>query len=123
MGSILIIEDQFEIRENLEEILELAGYQVLTAANGKEGIQMAMDHLPSIIISDLAMPKADGYEVLETLKENPRTSGIPIIFLTASAQEEDIRKGKLSGADGYLTKPSRKEDLFRMLRKFIQVPG
>lgn len=105
MIKILLIEDNKEMRENTAEILELSNYQVLTAANGKEGIELAKKELPNLIICDIMMPELDGYGVLRVLGKLPETAAIPFIFLTAKAEKEDFRKGMSMGADDYLTKP------------------
>lgn len=103
--SILIIEDNDDIRESTTEILELANYKVYTADNGKTGVELAVKHLPDIILCDIMMPELDGYGVLFMLGKTPETSTIPFIFLTAKAERIDMRKGMEMGADDYLTKP------------------
>jgi CRP-like cAMP-binding protein len=103
--KVLIIEDNNDIRENVVEILELAGYQVFDAKNGKTGVDLALKNLPDIILCDIMMPELDGYGVLYMLNKNPETATIPFIFLTAKAERVDLRKGMEMGADDYLTKP------------------
>lgn len=103
--KILIIEDNIDIREGTEEILMLAGYDVITAENGKKGAEQAQSQLPDLIICDIMMPELDGYGVLYLLNKNPETATIPFIFLTAKAERLDMRKGMEMGADDYLTKP------------------
>ncbi|MBK9045157.1 MAG: response regulator [Bacteroidetes bacterium] len=105
MKNILLIEDNLEMRENTAEILELAGYQVISGENGKIGVDLATRHLPDLIICDVMMPELDGYGVLHILSKHPKTAGIPFIFLTAKAEKEDFRKGMNLGADDYITKP------------------
>jgi len=105
MKKILLIEDNAEMRENTAEILTLSNYNVLTAVNGKEGVNIAMQELPDLIICDIMMPVLDGYGVLHMLSKNEKTSGIPFIFLSAKADRMDLRKGMEMGADDYLTKP------------------
>jgi DNA-binding response OmpR family regulator len=105
MKRILLIEDNQEIRENTAEILELSGYQVLNAQNGKIGVELAKKELPDLIICDVMMPELDGFGVLHILSKNTSTAGIPFIFLTAKNETEDRRKGMNLGADDYLTKP------------------
>lgn len=102
---ILIIEDNNDIREGTAEILELTGYRVLQAENGKAGVDMALSHKPDLILCDIMMPELDGYGVLYMLSKNPETDSIPFIFLTAKAERVDFRKGMEMGADDYLTKP------------------
>lgn len=105
MKKILLIEDNNEIRENTAEILTLANYQVITAPNGKTGVDLAQKDKPDLIICDIMMPELDGYGVLHILGKKAETSLIPFIFLTAKTEKSDIRKGMNLGADDYLTKP------------------
>src|SRR5689334_18722446 len=103
--SILVIDDNNDIRENTAEILDLAGYKTFTAENGKRGVEMAMKEKPSLIVCDIMMPELDGYGVLHLLRKNPETEHIPFIFLTAKTERSDFRKGMEMGADDYITKP------------------
>jgi CRP-like cAMP-binding protein/CheY-like chemotaxis protein len=103
--KVLIIEDNNDIRENIVEILQLAGYTVYDANNGKTGVDLATKNLPDIILCDIMMPELDGYGVLYMLNKNPETAATPFIFLTAKAERVDLRKGMEMGADDYLTKP------------------
>lgn len=104
--TILVIEDNFEIREGTAEILSLTGeYEMLTAADGKEGIDLALKYQPDLILCDIMMPELDGYGVLYMLGKNQSTADIPFIFLTAKSERADIRKAMEMGADDYLTKP------------------
>lgn len=105
MSKILLIEDNVEVRENTAEILELSGYEVSTASNGKEGLEQLKNEHPDLIICDIMMPELDGYGVLHIISKNPATAHIPFIFLTAKVEKADIRKGMNQGADDYLTKP------------------
>ncbi len=103
--SILVIEDNNDIRENTAEILDLAGYKTFTAENGKRGVEIAMKEIPSVIVCDIMMPELDGYGVLHLLRKHPETENIPFIFLTAKTERSDFRKGMEMGADDYITKP------------------
>lgn len=105
MKTILIIEDNNEVRENATEILELSGYHVVSASNGKDGVAVAQAELPDLIVCDVMMPGVDGYGVLHMLRRNPPTQHTPFIFITAKTEKADIRKGMELGADDYLTKP------------------
>ncbi|MEM0993597.1 MAG: response regulator [Bacteroidota bacterium] len=105
MKKILVIEDQLEVRENLVELLELSGYELYDAENGKLGVQLALSHQPDLILCDVMMPEMDGFGVLRILEKRAETAGIPFIFLTAKAEKEDFRKGMNLGADDYITKP------------------
>jgi CheY-like chemotaxis protein/CRP-like cAMP-binding protein len=103
--TILVIEDNNDIRENTAEILELAGYRALTAENGKRGVELAIKERPSVIVCDIMMPELDGYGVLHLLRKNVETQNTPFIFLTAKTERGDFRKGMEMGADDYITKP------------------
>ena len=81
--SILVIDDNNDIRENTAEILDLAGYKTFTAENGRKGVELAIKVKPSLIVCDIMMPELDGYGVLHLLRKNPETEHIPFIFLTA----------------------------------------
>ena len=105
MKKILLIEDNDHIRENTAEILELANYKVTTAANGKIGVEMALQHMPDLIICDIMMPVLDGYGVLHAVQKNDAIKNTPFIFLTAKTERSDFRKGMEYGADDYITKP------------------
>jgi len=105
MRSLLIIDDHDDIRENIAEILTLAGYKTFTAQNGKRGVEAAIRERPDLIVCDIMMPELDGYGVLHLLKKNPDTESIPFIFLTAKTERPDFRKGMEMGADDFLTKP------------------
>ena len=105
MKKILLIEDNDLIRENTAEILELANYKVITAANGKIGVEQALQQTPDLIICDIMMPVLDGYGVLHAVQKNETIKNTPFIFLTAKTERNDFRKGMESGADDYITKP------------------
>jgi DNA-binding response OmpR family regulator len=105
MKTILLIEDNKEMRENTSEILELSNFNVITAENGKIGVEKAQKEKPDLIICDIMMPVLDGYGVLHMLSRKPETANIPFIFLSAKAERSDFRKGMEMGADDYVTKP------------------
>ncbi|HZH70447.1 MAG TPA: response regulator [Flavobacteriaceae bacterium] len=115
MHKVLLIEDDTVVRENTAELIELSGYEVFTAPNGKVGVEKSKKLLPDIIICDIMMPELDGYGVLRALSENPDTKYIPFIFLSAKTDHKDIRKGMDLGADDYLTKPFEENDLLSAL--------
>ncbi len=105
MKTILLIEDNKDVRENTSEILELSNYKVLSAENGKIGVELAIKQKPDLIICDIMMPVLDGYGVIHMLSKNTDTAHIPFIFLTAKGERTDFRKGMELGADDYITKP------------------
>ncbi|RYF79742.1 MAG: response regulator, partial [Chitinophagaceae bacterium] len=102
---MVVIDDNNDLRENTAEILDLAGYNTLTAENGKRGVEVATREKPDVIVCDIMMPELDGYGVLHLLRKNPDTQNIPFIFLTAKTERSDFRKGMEMGADDYVTKP------------------
>jgi CheY-like chemotaxis protein len=115
MRKILIIEDNEDVRENTADLLELSNYRVATSPDGDSGIWKARDFKPDLIICDIMMPGKDGYEVLEALQEDPKTAGIPFVFLSAKADRSDVRKGMNLGADDYLTKPFEEHELLEAI--------
>jgi CRP-like cAMP-binding protein/ActR/RegA family two-component response regulator len=110
-SSVLVIDDNKDIRENTAEILDLAGYKTFMAENGKKGVELALREIPSIIICDIMMPELDGYGVLHLIRKNAETEHIPFIFLTAKTERTDFRKGMEMGADDYITKPFEEIEL------------
>jgi CheY-like chemotaxis protein/CRP-like cAMP-binding protein len=105
MKKILVVEDNPDVRENLAEILQLSGYNAVTAENGKIGVEKAHSESPDLILCDIMMPELDGYGVLHILSRQQQTADIPFIFLTAKAEKEDFRRGMSLGADDYIVKP------------------
>ena len=115
MKNILIIEDEAQIRNNIREILELSEFEAIVAENGLQGLQLAKDKHPDLIICDLMMPELDGYGVLTQLRQDITTATIPLIFLTAKSQWSDLRRGMELGADDYLTKPFQANELLQAI--------
>ncbi|HWZ02811.1 MAG TPA: response regulator [Mucilaginibacter sp.] len=120
MKTILVIEDNADIRENTCELLELEGYKVVTAINGNEGISLAKEELPDVILCDIMMPEANGYEVCIALKDNPSTSSIPFIFISASVEKKAIDEGISLGAVEYIQKPFDPQELFVAIKRCLQ---
>jgi DNA-binding response OmpR family regulator len=112
---IVLIEDNKDVRENIAEILELAGYEVTTAEDGKKGVEAVKLHKPDLIICDIMMPVLDGYGVLHMLCKNEETQNIPFVFLTAKTERSEMRKGMEMGADDYITKPFEKIELLNAI--------
>lgn len=113
---ILIVEDNVTLLEGLKDLLEIAGYEVATAENGREALEMLNDITPDLIISDIMMPRIDGYEFQAQVRKRQELLGVPFIFLTARGGKADIRLGKELGADDYITKPFDEEDLLVAVR-------
>lgn len=120
MNKILVIEDERSIRLNLLKLLTVEGFQAIAADNGSSGVAMAQTEQPDLIICDIMMPGIDGYEVLKRLQENPVTSTIPFIFLTAKTERSEWRKGMKLGADDYLTKPFTRAELLDAIASRLQ---
>jgi len=114
---ILVVEDNVDLLYTLNLLLESNNYRPITAKNGKEAIEIlsTLGEIPDIIISDIMMPKMDGYEFFKEISNEPRWNRIPFLFLSALTTPKDIRFGKLLGADDYLTKPFDEKDLLAIL--------
>jgi EAL domain-containing protein (putative c-di-GMP-specific phosphodiesterase class I)/FixJ family two-component response regulator len=111
MKNILVIEDEEVIRENILKLLKAEGFNATGAANGMQGLSLAMSNLPDVILCDVMMPEIDGYGVLTALRSNPVTATVPFIFLTGKADRTEMRQGMELGADDYLTKPFTQTEL------------
>jgi DNA-binding response OmpR family regulator len=120
MYTILVIEDNVSILENLTECLELEGYKTLMARDGKNGVQMANEFKPDLIICDILMPKMDGHEVLHSLFDTTRSFKIPFIFSSAISEKKDIVEALVSGADDYIVKPYQPEALLKIVKYWLQ---
>jgi two-component system, sensor histidine kinase and response regulator len=115
LKKILFIDDNHELRQITLEALELEGFQVIGAENGRLGIEMAIKQLPNLILCDIMMPEIDGFEVCTQLKINALTSSSPFVFLTALADAENIHKGIEVCADDYIVKPFTLEELLETI--------
>jgi CheY-like chemotaxis protein len=111
MAKILIAEDERDIRDLVAFTLRFAGYEVFAAANGEEAVQMAPDVNPDLILMDVRMPRMTGYEACRVMKLNPDLKDIPIVFLSAKGQENEIQQGLDAGAEEYLLKPFAPDQL------------
>ncbi|WP_353140044.1 response regulator [Pseudopedobacter sp.] len=120
MKKILIIEDDDLLSENVSLLLNLSGYDVFCANDGKTGVEMALKENPDLILCDIKMPNLDGYGVLHILNNHPKTATIPFIFLTGSNESESLRKGMTLGADDYLIKPFNEVDLLNAIKTRLQ---
>ena len=115
MKKILVIEDEELVRLNILELLEAENFEGIGAEDGLVGVQLAQDQKPDLIICDVMLPGLDGYEVLTTLRQDPATAIIPLIFLTAKAARRELRQGMELGADDYITKPCTPDELLRAI--------
>ncbi len=116
MTKVLVIEDEFSVRENIKQILEFENFHAVVATNGREGIALAKKEIPDLIICDIMMPEMDGYEVLKELRNDNTTASLPFIFLTAKSEKTDVRYGMELGADDYLQKPFTTEELLNAIK-------
>ena len=120
MTRILVVEDEADVREVVKATLQENGYQVIEAADGLEGYTAAADaavaEKPDLIVLDLMLPKLNGFEVLEKLKENSQTSYIPVVILTARGQSQDETRALRAGAADYMTKPWSADELADRVR-------
>ncbi len=120
MGKrILLVEDEKNIILGVRTCLDAVGYEVEVAENGELALEAVARSQPHLILLDLMLPKYDGYEVLEILKSKPESSTIPVVVLTAKAEEEDRRKAMELGANAYMTKPFRPQELWDVLKEFL----
>lgn len=115
--KVLVCDDEPHIVRLIQVNLERMGYDVVTAADGREALQILRTFRPNLVMLDVMMPYVDGYEVLRAIRKNPETSKMQVIMLTVRAQEGDAAKAYENGADGYLTKPFNPEDLRRFLEQ------
>jgi DNA-binding NarL/FixJ family response regulator len=109
--KILVIEDQAAMRRNIALLLQLEGYEVVSAENGRLGLALARESKPDLILCDVMMPEMDGYSVVQALRGDPELATVPFVFLTAKSDRSDVRVGMNFGADDYLTKPVVRDDL------------
>lgn len=120
MTTILIVDDVPDVLENAGDLLELEGYDVLRANDGIEGIDIAREHQPDLIICDVNMPGLNGYDVIEALRSDITTATIPFIFLSANTLPEHIRMGMVYGADDYVTKPFTRDQLISRVQSRLK---
>jgi signal transduction histidine kinase len=120
MTKILVIEDEAPLRESIVDTLSFEGFNVIEAANGNQGWEMASAEQPDLIVCDVAMPELNGYELLEKLRQDPTTANLPFIFLTARSDRSFMRHGMELGADDYVTKPFSHADLLAAIRSRLK---
>ena len=117
--KILAVDDEKHILRLVQINLEKAGYEVYTGSNGQEAVDKTREFSPDLIVMDVMMPVMDGFEALKTLKADPATADIPVIMLTAKAQDADVFHGWQSGADLYLTKPFNPMELLTFVKRIF----
>ena len=118
--KVLVVDDDQHIRELVRMKLQSAGHEVITAVDGEEGYNLAVQELPGLVLLDIAMPKMTGLEVCEKLREGASTSTLPIVLITARSSESDVEKGFAAGADDYITKPFSPRELLARLEAILE---
>ncbi|MGH2709659.1 MAG: response regulator transcription factor [Actinomycetota bacterium] len=119
-ARILVVDDDPVILRLIEVNLDLEGFDVDTADRGEDAIAKARASAPDLIILDLMMPEMSGWEIAEELQKDDKTTGIPLVFLSARTQDEDRRRGEELGVAGYVTKPFDPSDLVATIRKLTE---
>lgn len=119
MKKILIVDDEQDIVESLKFVLEAVGYNCFTAFNGEDGLRLAKELIPDLIILDVMMPKINGYKISRLLKYDNKYKNIPILMITARSQEEDKLIGEETGADEYITKPFDLDEVLKLVDKYL----
>jgi DNA-binding response OmpR family regulator len=124
-GKILIVDDEVHIRmlleQTLEELEEESGVEILSAQNGEEGLELIRSQKPDVVFLDIMMPKLNGYEVCQRVKEDPEAANIGIVLLTAKGQEVDRRQGLELGASRYMTKPFDPDEVLRVAKELLNL--
>jgi len=122
MTKILVAEDERDIRDLIAFTLRFAGYEVITANNGEEAVQLTLQEIPDLVLTDVRMPKMTGYEACKLIKAEPTTQHIPVVFLSAKGQEAEVQTGLDSGGDEYLLKPFAPDQLTRKVAEILNKP-
>ena len=119
MAKILLVEDNEMNRDMLSRRLQRRGHEVVCAVDGADGVEMARNEMPGLILMDMSLPGIDGWEASRQIKADPQTSMIPIIALTAHAMRGDAEKARECGCDDYLSKPLDEDLLFEKIKQFL----
>jgi len=119
MPKILVAEDEPDIRDLIAFILRFAGYEVVAVTNGEEAVQAALKEIPDLILSDVRMPKMSGYEACQRIKAEPTTKHIPVVFLTARGQEQEVQAGLAAGGTEYMLKPFEQPQLLKQVADIL----
>jgi DNA-binding response OmpR family regulator len=123
LKRILVAEDEPSIVLSLEFLLTEAGYEVFTAVNGADALQLAEQHKPDLLVLDIMLPVVNGFEVCRTVRSNPALSDMPILMLTARGREQEIARGLALGANAYVTKPFGTRELMSKIRELLGTPA
>lgn len=119
MKKILIVDDEQDIVESLKFVLESSDYTCYCAYNGEDGLKLARDIMPDLIILDVMMPRINGYKISRLLKFDKKYKDIPILMVTARSQEEDKLIGEETGVDEYITKPFDLDEVLKIVQKYL----
>jgi len=119
-AKILLIDDHKTVLKLLEAILRIKGYDLLYAESGSQGISMARQHTPDLILLDVMMPDLDGFKVCQYLKNQAETREIPVVFLTARGAEDDYDAGRSAGADAFMTKPFQAMEVLNLVDRMLK---
>jgi two-component system cell cycle response regulator DivK len=117
--KILVVEDTEDNRQILRDLLGMAGYDMIEAHDGAEGVSQATEHKPDLILMDIQMPVMDGYEATRQIKANPALKGIPIVAVTSYALSGDEEKARAAGCDGYIAKPYSPRQMLAKVREIL----
>lgn len=120
MKKILIVDDEIDIVDTLKFVLESSGYTCYCAYNGEDGLKMAKEIMPDLMILDVMMPKMNGFKISRLLKYDAKYRDIPILMLTARSQESDKALGEETGANEYITKPFELDDVLEKVAKYLE---
>jgi DNA-binding response OmpR family regulator len=118
-ATILVADDEQDIRELVAYRLSRAGYTIIEARDGQEALELAADQAPDMAVLDVMMPRLNGFDLTDRLRHTPATQRLPILLMSASVQEVDISRGFAAGADGYLTKPFTPDQLLTRVRDVL----
>lgn len=123
MAHILVAEDERDIRELINFTLMFAGHKVTQAANGAEALELALQVKPDLVMMDVRMPKMTGYEACRQMKQHEEISHVPVVFLSAKGQDEEVQTGIEAGAEAYILKPFAPEELTRRIADILSKNG
>ncbi|MFI5350710.1 MAG: PleD family two-component system response regulator [Elusimicrobiota bacterium] len=119
---VLIIDDDDGIREMLSDIVQALGTDVIDAANGADGVKLALKMMPDLVLLDVRMPMMDGFDVCRTIKSDAKGKAIPILMVTSMDQHKDVEKALANGADGYIAKPLNHVNFKKKITEILKLP-
>ncbi|WP_421656543.1 response regulator [Leptothermofonsia sp. ETS-13] len=119
MSTVLIVDDSHTVREMLSEQLKRGGFNVIEAVDGEEAMEKIKFHSPDLVITDIVMPRKNGYELTRWIKNDPKTRHTPVVMCTSKSEEFDVYWGMKQGADAYITKPYHPPDLLDAVKKLL----